>query len=150
MARGFNKVILMGNLADPEVRYATDRQANARFAVAVNQEWKDKNGEKQESVDFIPVVVWGPMAENCEKYLRKGSRVLVEGRIQVRSYEAKDGGGSGTPPMLSKNWQPGLTFLGGGERSEGGGFPPEESVEDIRASALGIGDDGDGDADIPF
>lgn len=148
MARGFNKAILMGNLArDPEVRYSTDRQANARFAVAVNQEWKDKNGEKQESVDFIPVVVWGPMAENCEKYLRKGSRVLVEGRIQVRSYEAKDGGGKRYATDVVAT---GVTFLGGGERSEGGGFPPEESVEDIRASALGIGDDGDGDADIPF
>lgn len=94
MARDLNKVILLGNLArDPELRYSVDKRAMARFAVAVNNSWKDRNGELQESVDFIPVVVWGPMAENCERYLKKGSRVLVEGRIQVRSYEAKDGSG---------------------------------------------------------
>ena len=94
MARDMNKVILLGNLArDPELRYSVEKRAMARFTVAVNNSWKDKSGELQESVDFIPVVVWGPMAENCERYLKKGSRVLVEGRIQVRSYEAKDGSG---------------------------------------------------------
>lgn len=134
MARGFNKVILMGNLArDPEVRYATDRQANARFAVAVNQEWKDKNGEKQESVDFIPVVVWGPMAENCEKYLKKGSRALVEGRIQVRKYEGKDGESKYATDVVAS----GVTFLGDGQSrdfsSEGekfdGGIENEEDED---------------------
>jgi len=94
MARGFSKVILVGNLArDPEVRYSNDGNAVAKFAVAVNNNWKDKNGDIHESVDFIPVVVWGKMASVCEQYLSKGSQVLVEGRIQVRSYDAKDGSG---------------------------------------------------------
>ena len=94
MARGFNKVILMGNLArDPEMRYTADRRACAKFAVAVNNTWKDKSGEKQESVDFINIVVFGPMAESCEKYLSKGRPVLVEGRLHTSSYEAKDGTG---------------------------------------------------------
>lgn len=94
MAKGFNKVVLMGNLArDPEVRYTAGKQAVANFPLAVNRTWKDKNGEFQESVDFIPVVVWGTTAENCERYLKKGSPAFVEGRLQVRSYEAKDGSG---------------------------------------------------------
>ena len=89
--RGFNKAILMGNLArDPEVRYTATKQAVAKFSVAVNRRWKGTNGEVQEQVDFIPVVVWGSQAELCEKYLTKGAGVLVEGRISVRSYE-KDG-----------------------------------------------------------
>ncbi len=92
MARGFNKVILMGNLArDPEVRYTTSNQAIAKLTVAVNRVSKNRNGEVQEQVDFIPVVVFGNQAENCERYLRKGSAVLVEGRMQVRNYETSSG-----------------------------------------------------------
>ncbi|MFP4482595.1 MAG: single-stranded DNA-binding protein [Thermovirgaceae bacterium] len=92
MARGFNKVILMGNLArDPEVRYTTSNQAIAKLTVAVNRVSKNRNGEVQEQVDFIPVVVFGNQAENCERYLRKGSAVLVEGRMQVRNYETSGG-----------------------------------------------------------
>ena len=94
MAKGFNKVMIMGNLArDPEVRYTATKQAVGNFPLAVNRVWKSKDGELQESVDFIPVVVWGPTAENCERYLKKGSAAFVEGRIQVRNYEAKDGSG---------------------------------------------------------
>ncbi|MDR1379633.1 MAG: single-stranded DNA-binding protein [Synergistaceae bacterium] len=94
MARGFNKVILMGNLArDPEVRYTVDKRAWARFTVAVNFSRKNKNGEYEESVDFIPVTTWGPLGEHCGRYLKKGSAVLVEGKIKVRAYEARDGSG---------------------------------------------------------
>jgi len=94
MARGFNKVVLMGNLArDPEIRYTVDKRAWVRFTVAVGYTWKNKNGEIQNEADFIPVVVWGPRAETCARYLKKGSAVLVEGKIKVRSYEAKDGSG---------------------------------------------------------
>ncbi|HRW87808.1 MAG TPA: single-stranded DNA-binding protein, partial [Thermovirgaceae bacterium] len=64
MARGFNKAILMGNLArDPEVRYTTSKQAVARLTVAVNRQWKNRDGEVQDQADFIPVVVWGSQAE---------------------------------------------------------------------------------------
>ena len=92
--RGLNKAIIAGNLArDPDVRYTVDKRAWARFSVAVNYSFKNRNGEYQESVDFVPVAVWGPMAENCGKYLKKGSQVVVEGRINTRSYDAKDGSG---------------------------------------------------------
>ena len=119
----------------------------ARFAVAVNNTWKDKNGDIQQSVDFIPVVVWGPMAENCERYLGKGSPVLVEGRIQVRSYEAKDGTGKrySTDVIAS-----GVTFLGGnksdGDRS--GGYAPDTRDDDFPMDISSVRDDSD--SDIPF
>lgn len=90
--RGFNKAIIMGNLArDPELRYTQTQRAVASFTVAVNRQWKDQNGEAREEAVFIPVVVWGKGAEVCERYLKKGSGVLVEGRINVRSYEAQTG-----------------------------------------------------------
>ncbi len=161
MARGFNKVILMGNLArDPEIRYTVDKRAMARFAVAVNNTWKDKNGELQESVDFIPVVVWGPQAENCERYLKKGSPVLVEGRIQVRSYEAKDGSGKryATDVVAA-----GVTFLGSKRQEESSGsFGGDEGFGDSirKDKRFGTSDEdfpmdiseiqNEEDADIPF
>ena len=148
MARGFNKVILMGNLArDPETRYGTDRRACTRFTVAVNNTWKDKSGEKQESVDFINIVVFGPMAESCEKYLAKGRPVLVEGRLHTSSYEAKDGTGKrySTDVIAS-----GVTFLGGnksdGDRS--GGYAPDTRDEDFPMDMSSVRDGSD--ADIPF
>ena len=110
MSRGYNKVILMGNLArDPEVRYTVDKRASARFTIAVNRTWKDRDGKLQSQADFIPVVVWGPQAENCEKYLRKGQSALVEGRISVRSYDGTDG----TRKYVTEVNAQDVTFLGG-------------------------------------
>ena len=92
--RGFNRAIIAGNLTrDPEVRQTINKRSLARFGVAVNNNYKDNNGELKESTEYINVVVWGPMAENCGKYLKKGRPVLVEGRIQTSVYEAKDGSG---------------------------------------------------------
>ncbi len=118
MARGFNKVILVGNLArDPQIRYTASQQAVANFSIAVNRSWKGRNGEIQESVDFIPIVVWGPGAETCERYLRKGSALLVEGRISTRSYEAKTGEKRYVTEVVAEHFQ----FLGG-RRDDGDGY----------------------------
>ena len=89
MSRGYNKVILMGNLArDPDVRHTPSKQKVARFTVAVGRQWKNRStGETQNHTDFIPVVAWGFLADICDRYLRKGKPVLVEGRIQVRDYD---------------------------------------------------------------
>lgn len=85
-----NKVFLVGNLArDPEVRYTTSGKAVASFSIAVNR--FSGNGNGQNTVDFIPIVAWDKLAEICESYLSKGSKILVEGRMQVRNYEGKDG-----------------------------------------------------------
>lgn len=83
--QGFNKVILMGNLSrDPVLRYTANSTAVASINIAVNR-GKNKNREDM-GCDFISVVVWGAQAENCNRYLQKGSPVLLEGRLQVRKY----------------------------------------------------------------
>ena len=111
MARGFNKAIIIGNLArDPEIRYTANGKAVARLVVAVNRQWRGQNGEAHEEVDFIPAVVWGTQAEHCDRYLRKGSAILVEGRISVRSYEGRDGQKRYATEIVAQAVQ----FLGGG------------------------------------
>lgn len=110
MARGFNKVILVGNLTrEPELRYTSSQIPVASFTLAVNRMWRGKNGETQEQVDFIPIVVWNQMGENCHRYLKKGSPALVEGRISVRSYEDKQGQKRYVTEVVAETVQ----FLGG-------------------------------------
>ena len=85
-----NRVILIGNLTrDPELRYTPDGTPVVNFTLAVNRPFL--NQEKERGVDFIPVVAWRKQAERCSEYLTKGSQVAVDGRLQVRSYEDKDG-----------------------------------------------------------
>ncbi|HYE58806.1 MAG TPA: single-stranded DNA-binding protein [Rhodothermales bacterium] len=92
MARGINKVILVGNLgADPEVRYTPQGTAVANFNVATNESYKDRDGNLQEKTEWHRIVVWDRLAEIVEKYLKKGSQVYIEGSLQTRSYEDKDG-----------------------------------------------------------
>ena len=170
MARGFNKVVLMGNLArDPEVRYTVEKRAWARFTVAVGYSWKNRNGEYQDATDFIPVVAWGPLADRCGRYLKKGSGVLVEGKLRVRSYEARDGSGKKYSTEVEAL---DVTFVGNRRSSEDGAFAPqgqrpEPSFSDDgdfgkSISEKGFGDefpmdfaemekdDKDSEADIPF
>lgn len=81
-----NRVILIGRLTqDPELRYTQNGTAVASFTLAVNRKFQ------RDEADFIPIVVWNKPAENCANYLGKGSAVAIEGRLQVRSYEAQDG-----------------------------------------------------------
>ncbi len=147
MARGYNKALIMGNLArDPELKFTPGGQAVGNFSVAVNRTWKDKSGEKQEAVDFIPVVVWGATAENCDKYLKKGSPALVEGRIQTRSYEAKDGSGK---RYVTEIVASDVVFLGNGKR-DGDQYdddhPRRTKADDDFPMDISAADD----ADIPF
>lgn len=121
--RGFNKATIMGNVVrDLELRYTVNKKAYTRFTVAVNRKWKDQNGELKDSTAFIPVTVWGPMAETCGKYLKKGSGVLVEGRIETGSYDAKDGSGKRYTTEIYANE---VHFVGG-KPDEGGNEPPRE------------------------
>jgi single-strand DNA-binding protein len=85
-----NKVFVLGNLTrDPELRSLPSGTHVATFAIATNRVWKDQNGQKQESVEFHNVVVFGRQAETVAQYLKKGSTVLVEGRMQTRSWESE-------------------------------------------------------------
>ena len=85
-----NKVILIGRLTrDPELRYTSSNVPTATFSIAVDRTFTNQNGERE--ADFINIVVWRKQAENCKNYLSKGSQVAVEGRIQTRNYDDKDG-----------------------------------------------------------
>lgn len=85
-----NKVILLGRLTrDPEVRYTQTGKVVCQFTLAVDRPFGNQEGQRE--ADFIPVVIWGKQAETCGNSLSKGQRVLIEGRLQVRSYDAKDG-----------------------------------------------------------
>ena len=90
--RGVNKVILIGNLGkDPEVRYTPSGQAVANFSLATTEVGSSKDGNKQEYTEWHKVVAWGRLAEICGEYLSKGKQVYIEGRIQTRDWEDKDG-----------------------------------------------------------
>ena len=119
-----NSVILIGNLTrDPELRYSTGQNQTAvcRFTVAVN----DGFGDRQRT-SFIPIVVFGKTAENCDRYLKKGSKVCVNGKIQTGSYE-KDGRTVYTTEVISNNYG-GVEFLSSSQGAgQGGGYQPQES-----------------------
>lgn len=87
-----NKVIVIGNLGqDPQVRHTPTGMAVANFNVATNERWTTKDGEKQERTEWHRIVLWGKNAENAGKYLEKGRPVYIEGRLQTRSWEDKEG-----------------------------------------------------------
>ena len=118
---GINKAILIGNLGrDPEIRYTQQGTAVVNLAVATNEQWTDKaSGERQEKTEWHRIVIFGRMAENCEKYLSKGSQVYVEGRLQTRSYE-KEGQTHYSTEIVANTVQ----FLSGksGGGDTGGGY----------------------------
>lgn len=130
MARGFCKVIMIGNLTrDPDIRYTSGNKAVAKFSVAINREWKGRDGQKHEEVDYPNVVAWEKLAELAEKYLHKGSQVLIEGRIKTGSYE-KDGRKVYTTDVQADNIQ----FMGSKKddgptehsQAKANGYAPEE------------------------
>lgn len=88
-----NKVIIIGNLTrDPEVKSLPNGTTVVNFSVATNRVWKDRDGRKQEATEYHNVVVFGPQADNSGRYLKKGQSVLVEGRLQTRSWDDKNSG----------------------------------------------------------
>jgi single-strand DNA-binding protein len=158
MAGGVNKVILVGNLgADPDMRYTPSGQGVCELRVATSESWNDKNGQRQERTEWHRIVVWGKRAEVCSKYLSKGRQVFVEGRIQTRTYDDKDGNKRYITEIIAMDVQ----FLGGGGREGGstGGRarddnagPPPPSDADFGGYGGGGGGGGGGgpDDDIPF
>ena len=122
---GVNKAILIGNLGrDPEVRYTPDGTAVASFSIATSEEWKDRNtGEKRERTEWHRIVAWRRLGEICGEYLSKGRQVYIEGRIQTRDWEDKDGIKRYTTEIVADKMQ----MLGTrgdfeGSRGAGGGF----------------------------
>lgn len=92
MSNGVNKAILVGNLGkNPEIRYTASSQAVASFAIATSETYKDKGGTKQTKTVWHNIVIWGKLAEIANKFLKKGSTVYLEGKINNRSYDDRDG-----------------------------------------------------------
>ncbi len=137
-----NKVILIGNLGrDPELRFTRDGQGVANFTLATNERWRDKDGQNQERTEWHRIVVWGKQAENCAQYLQKGRSCYIEGRIQTREWEDKEGNKRQTTEIVAQN----VTFLGGRGEGGGGGGRPGGGTQD--APPPEPGPDG---SEIPF
>jgi len=91
--KGLNRVMLIGNLGkDPEVSYTASGVAVAKFSLATSERWKDEAGNTQERTEWHNIVVWSKLAEICGQYLKKGSKVFIEGRLQTRSWDDKNSG----------------------------------------------------------
>ncbi len=131
MARGINKVILIGNLgADPETRYTAGGSAVTNVRLATTDSWKDKqSGEQQERSEWHRVVFWGRLPEICAEYLRKGSQIYVEGRIQTRKWQDKDGQDRWSTDIVGNEMQ----MLGG----RGGGQSPPQDFDSGRSADPG-------------
>jgi len=142
-----NKAIIIGNLTrDPELRSLPSGIQVASFGVATNRVWKDKQGAKQESADFHNIVVFGRQAETTSQYLRKGSSVLIEGRMQTRSWNAPDGTKKYRTEVVADRVQ----F---GPRREGGSVPPPpkgDSQEAPSADTIDYPEEEINADDIPF
>jgi len=131
MARGINKVILVGTLGkDPEVRYSQSGSAIASVSVATNEKWKDKNGEMQERTEWHRVKFFGRLAEIAGEYLKKGGQVYVEGSLRTEKYTDKQGVEKFSTDIIANEMQMLGGMPGGGDRAErgsGGGDRPQRA-----------------------
>ncbi|MGE3611634.1 MAG: single-stranded DNA-binding protein [Bacteriovoracaceae bacterium] len=109
-----NKVILLGRLGqDPELKYTPGGSPVCNFSMATTEAWTDKSGQKQEKTEWHRIVVWGKLAELCNQYLGKGRQAFVEGRLQTRAWDDKDGNKRYTTEILANTVQ----FIGGATAS---------------------------------
>ena len=144
MARGVNKVILIGNLGrDPEVRYSPNGGAIANLTLATSEAWKDKNtGEQVEKTEWHRVVFFRRLAEIAGEYLKKGSKVYIEGKLQTRKWQDKDGNDRYTTEIVANEMQ--MLDSRGGSASYNQEEPAMASSQQESMPA------GDFDDDIPF
>ena len=152
-----NKAMIIGNLGrDPEMRYTPNGQAVTQFTVAVNRNYKDNDGAWQEETEWFRVVVFGQQAERAAEYLRKGGKVYVEGRLQTRQWEDKDGQKRYTTELVA-NQVTNLERRARDESGEGGGFAPAPRTVSPTRGGGGAGPREGGDPldandldDLPF
>lgn len=145
-----NKAILIGNLGkDPEVRYTQSGTAFSSFSIATSERWKDKDGQMKEQTEWHNIVAWDKLAEICGEYLRKGSRVYIEGKIQTRKWQDKDGHDRWTTEIVARDMKM-LTPKGGesggysGDPGPAAGGPPSGGSYDGSYAGGGVG------SDVPF
>ena len=145
MAGSYNRVILVGNLTrDPEIKYTQSGKGVTKFSLAVN------NPRNKEETTFVDIVAWDKLGETCNKYLKKGSNTLVEGRLVIRSYDDKDGNKRKATEVVIDNMQMlgsrpdgagSSDYAGGGSSSFGGGSAPSGGGNDFQDTL---------DDEIPF
>jgi single-strand DNA-binding protein len=142
-----NKVILVGNVGrDPELRYTQGGQPVASFSIATNERFKDKDGNWKDRTEWHRIVAWGRLAEICGEYLRKGRQVYVEGRIQTRDWEDKEGNKRQTTEIVILGMQMlGSRGEGGGSMGGDGGGPRGGGMDEPMPPAGGGSED-----EIPF
>ncbi|MEO1201295.1 MAG: single-stranded DNA-binding protein [Pseudomonadota bacterium] len=156
MARGINKVILVGNLgADPDTRYMPSGGAVTNLSVATTRQWKDRqSGEQKEHTEWHKVAMFDRLAEVAAEYLRKGSQVYIEGRLQTRKWQDRDGNDRYTTEVVASEMQM-LGGRGGGGMGGGGGGYSQGGGDSGPSPSRGGGQSGpppadDFDDDIPF
>ena len=159
-----NKVILVGRLGrDPETRYTGGGQAVANFSVATDETYKDRNGERQKRTEWHKIVVWGKQAEIAQQYLKKGSLIFIEGRIQSREWQDKEGQKRTSFEIVASNFRmlggraegaaagAGAGAAGGASRSGGGDdFDAGASASHEEPAGGGSAGPEISDEDIPF
>ncbi|MCY4112782.1 MAG: single-stranded DNA-binding protein [Chloroflexi bacterium] len=119
-SRGLNKVQIIGNLGrDPELRFTQDGTPVANFTVAVNETWRSRGGEQRERTEWFRVVVWSQLAEVANQYLRRGARVYLEGRLQTREWQDREGNDRTSTELVVRD----LIMLGGRDDADG---PPRD------------------------
>jgi single-strand DNA-binding protein len=151
-----NKCIFIGNLGrDPEIRYMPSGDAVANFSIACTENFKDKSGEKQEKTEWVRISMFGKLAEIAGEYLKKGSSVYIEGRMQTRKWTNKEGQEQYTTEIVADRMQ----MLGGRagsnsfevvDRDSEGSAPPPRQQEPASARPASRGNINDIDDDIPF
>ncbi|MDO4178990.1 MAG: single-stranded DNA-binding protein [Phascolarctobacterium sp.] len=138
-----NKIILLGRLVrDPEVRYTQTGKVVCQFTLAVDRPYSNQDGQRE--ADFIPVVLWGKPAETCGNSVTKGQRVLVEGRVQTRSYDAKDGSKRYVTEVIASNFE----FIE--RKADSQGAPARSSSAPTNGGMETFGSAVPFDEDIPF
>jgi single-strand DNA-binding protein len=131
-----NKVMLVGNLGrDPETRYTGGGQAVANFSVATSETYKDKNGERQKRTEWHKIVVWGKLAEIAQQYLKKGSLVFIEGRIQSREWQDKEGQKRTSFEIVASNFRMLGSRAEGAAAGGGGGAAARSGGDDLESHA---------------
>ena len=154
-----NRCIFIGNLTrDPELRFMPNGEAVCNFSIACNENYKDKNGQKQEKVEFISIVLYRKLAEIAGEYLKKGRPVYIEGRLQTRKWQDKDGGDRYTTEIIGNSMQ----MLGSRDSGDSGDYNqdrpassapaarPATKPSDYKAASGGGSSFDEFDDDIPF
>ncbi len=146
-----NKVILVGNVGrDPELRYTASGTAVANFSLATSRRYKDRDGNRQEQTEWHRVVAWARTAEIVNQYANKGKQLFIEGRLQTRQWEDRDGNTRYTTEVVADNIQ--LLGRAGGDGGGGGDYgDPGSPGPDAGTASAGGGDNAPvSDDDIPF